>query len=441
MRKLLSVLSSTLQGELRGGLLFFALLATTTLWAEDFSVGGIYYNYLRGNNVEVTYRGSKYFDYSNEYSGAVTIPETVTYNGITYSVTSIGDEAFYDCRYLTSITIPNSVTSIGNYAFYVCSWLTSITIPNSVTSIGDEAFGGCSSLTSITIPNSVKSIGDYAFAYCSSLTSITIPNSVTSIGYAAFAYCSSLTSINVDTNNPNYCSIDGVLFNKDKTTLIQYPIGNTRTEYTIPNSVTSIGEYAFYYCSSLTSITIPNSVTSIGEFAFAGCYSLISITIPNSVTSIGEGAFGNCSSLKSITIPNSVTSIGKYAFAYCYSLTSITIPNSVTSIGDWAFEDCSSLTTVICEAVEVPELGRYVFQNTPLSKATLYVPAESLDDYKAADQWKEFGTILPIAEAPSDTENVNCQLSTINCQKLLRNGQIIILRDGVEYNAQGAVIK
>ena len=393
MRKLLSVLSSTLQGELRGGLLLLALLATTSLWAEDFSVGGIYYNYLDGNNVAVTYRGNNYGYYY--YSGAVTIPETVTYNGTTYSVTSIGNYAFTDCYSLTSITIPNSVTSIGWYAF---------------------------------------------------------------------SGCSSLTSINVDVNNPNYCSIDGVLFNKDKTTLIQYPIGNTRTEYTIPNSVTSIGEYAFRDCSSLTSITIGNSVTSIGRSAFYDCSSLTSITIPNSVTSIGDYALGYCSSLTSITIPNSVTSIGDYAFWYCSSLTSITIPNSVTSIGssafegcssltsitipksvtsigDYAFAYCSSLTTVICEAVEVPELGGYVFQDTPLSVATLYVPAESLDDYKAADQWKEFGTILPITEAPSDTENVNCQLSTINCQKLLRNGQIIILRDGVEYNIMGAEIQ
>ena len=416
MRKLLSVLSSTLQGELRGGLLLLALLATTSLWAEDFSVGGIYYNYLDGNNVAVTYRGNNYGYYY--YSGAVTIPETVTYNGTTYSVTSIGNYAFTDCYSLTSITIPNSVTSIGWYAFSGCSSLTSINVdvnnPN-YCSIDGVLFNKDKTTliqypigntrTEYTIPNSVTSIGEGAFGDCSSLTSITIPNSVTSIGSYAFRDCSSLTSI------------------------------------TIPNSVTSIGDYALGYCSSLTSITIGNSVTSIGDCAFSGCSSLTSITIPNSVTSIGDYAFWYCSSLTSITIPNSVTSIGSSAFEGCSSLTSITIPKSVTSIGDCAFWGCSSLTTVICEAVEVPELGGSVFWDIPISEATLYVPAESLDDYKAADQWKEFGTILPITEAPSDTENVNCQLSTINCQKLLRNGQIIILRDGVEYNAMGAEIQ
>ena len=199
--------------------LLLALVATTALWAEDFEVDGIYYKILtdKTNEVEVTYRGADEDSYSNEYSGSVTIPQTVTYNGTTYSVTSIGSWAFYDCTSLTSITIPQ-ITSIGDYAFYYCRSLTSITIPNSVTSIGSSAFTYCSGLTSITIPNSVTTIGDRAFYYCSSLTSVTIGNSVTSIGDKAFYGCSSLTSI------------------------------------TIPNSVTSIGSAAFSGCSGLTSI-------------------------------------------------------------------------------------------------------------------------------------------------------------------------------------------
>ena len=219
---------------------------------------------------------------------------------ISNSVTSIGVEAFRNCESLTSVTIPNSVTSIGKEAFSSCTSLTSVTIPDSVTSIGAYAFWSCYSLTSVTIPDSVTSIGASAFAWCASLTSVTIPNSVTSIGNSAFGACSRLTNITVDANNKCFLSVDGVLFNKDKTELIQYPIGNARTSYTIPNSVTSIGDDAFFYCTSLTSVTIPNSVTSIGNYAFDSCDSLTSVTIPNSVTSIGEDAFYACNSLTDV---------------------------------------------------------------------------------------------------------------------------------------------
>ena len=192
----------------------------------------------------------------------------------------------------------------------------------------------------------VTSIGDDAFYKCSSLTSITIPNSVTSIGFRAFDNCDKLNQINVDTANTVYSSVNGVLFNKDKTELIRYPAGKTDTSYSIPNSVTRIGYGAFEYCRSLTSITIPDSVTSIGWYTFSDCSSLTSITIPDSVTRIGSSAFSDCSSLTSITIPDSVTSIGGWAFRWCSSLTSVTIPNSVTSIGDSTFEGCSSLTSI-----------------------------------------------------------------------------------------------
>ena len=174
--------------------LLFVIVATTALWAEDFKFNGIYYNILfdKTYEVEVTYRGSYYDSYSYEYSGSVTIPETVTYGGITYSVTSIGYEAFKGCESLTSVTIGNSVTSIGSEAFKGCELLTSVTIGNSVTSIGSSAFYNCYRLTSITIPNSVTSIGEGAFRDCSGLTSITIPNSVTSFGNYAFSGCSGL---------------------------------------------------------------------------------------------------------------------------------------------------------------------------------------------------------------------------------------------------------
>ena len=259
-----------------------------------------------------------------------------SYN-ITNSVTSIGDYAFNGCSSLTSVTIPNSVTEIGGSAFVGCASLKSITMPNSVTSIGDMAFYKCSSLTSITIPDSVTSIGSSAFSDCSKLRSITIPNSVTSIGAWAFNGCTGLTAINVAMENQNYVSPDGVLYNKDKTTIICYPAGKKGNNYKIPDGVTEIGSIAFSRCSSLTSVTIPNSVTSIGSGAFNGCTSLTRVTIPNSVTKIGWNAFSGCTSLTSITIPNSVISIDWYAFMGCTSLKSITIPNSVTSIGKNAF--------------------------------------------------------------------------------------------------------
>ena len=206
----------------------------------------------------------------------------------------------------------------------------------------------------------VTSIGESAFANCKSLTSILIPNSVTSIGDYAFYLCSSLTSIEVNANNQNYASIDGVLYNKGVTTLICCPGG--KTSITIPNSVTSIGSSAFSYCSSLTSITIPDSVTSIEYFAFSDCTSLTSITIPNSVTSIGNYAFWNCSSLTSIIIPNSVTSIGDGAFSNCSSLTSISIPDSVTTIGNSVFKWCESLTSINISK-SVINIGKEIFEH------------------------------------------------------------------------------
>ena len=222
------------------------------------------------------------------------------------SITSIGNGAFWDCRYLKNITIPNSVINIDDIAFEYCSNLQSITIPYSVKSIGDSAFRYCYGLTSITISNSVTNIGDSAFEYCESLESITIPDSVTSIGAGAFNGCKILTSITVDKNNSTYSSVDGVLFNKSKDTLIACP--NVKADnYQIPNSVTSIGADAFARCTSLKSITIPNSVINIGNDAFYYCDSLKNITIPDSVVSIGSWAFAGCDNLTIYGYKNSYT--------------------------------------------------------------------------------------------------------------------------------------
>ena len=332
------------------------------------------------------------------------------------SVTSIGDKAFYECTSLTSVAIGNSVKTIGESAFQGCSGLTSITIPNSVTSIGEYAFQGCRGLTSVTIGNSVTNIDKYAFEGCTSLASVTIPNSVTTIGAWAFYECSGLTSVTIGTGVTSiggnafagcskltsvcitditaWCNISFQLENSNPLSYAKHLYLNSEeiTNLVIPNSVTSIGKYAFCLCSSLTSVTIPGSVTSIGYSAFQGCSNLTSITIPGSVTSIGNSAFSGCSGLTSVTIPNSVTSIGGYTFNNCSGLTSVTIGNSVTSIGDKAFYGCSILKEIYCLAEAVPTTETNTF-SSPQNK-TLHVPYNSISLYKSTQPWSDFKSIV-----------------------------------------------
>ena len=347
---------------------------------------------------------------------SVTIPDSVTtIRGFAFghcsltsitipdSVTTIGGFAFGGCSNLTSITIPDSITTIEWGVFAECSSLTSITIPDSVTSIEHQAFRGCSSLlqfngkfasedgrcliidgnlvsfapaglTEYTIPDSVTTIEDWTFQSCNSLTSITIPNSVTTIGGNPFLRCSGLTEI-----NGKYASEDGRCLIIDGVLNSFAPAG--LTEYTIPDSVTTIGVDVFYDCDSLTSVTIPNSVTTIEGEAFIHCSSLTSITIPDSVTTIGDLAFCNCSSLTSVTIPDSVTTIGERAFQGCSSLTSVTIGDSVTTIGHSAFLGCNNLTSVTIPD-SVISIGDYAFQQcASLESVTLGKGLTTINDY------------------------------------------------------------
>ena len=363
-------MKSSFHNSLRALFLSLGVLLSLPMLAVKVEIDGINYDLDSEAKQATVIKKS-----SGRYSGKVVIPESVEHEGAAYSVTSIGEEAFYDCDGLTSVTIPNSVKSIGDYAFSFCSGLTSVTIGNGVTSIGDYAFCYCTGLTSVTIGNSVTSIGEQAFVGCSGLTSVTIPNSVTSIGWGAFYACSGLTSIVVEEGNTVYDSRNNC---------------NAIVE-TASNSL---------ICGCKTSI-IPNSVTSIGGSAFYGCSGLTSVTIPNSVTSIGEYAFSNCSGLTSVTIGNSVTSIGKYAFYGCSGLTSVTIPNSVESIGDEAFRDCPELLDVYCYAEKVPSTESNAFNGSYPENATLHVPAASIDSYKARAPWSKFGKI--VALTPEET--------------------------------------
>lgn len=311
---------------------------------------------------------------------------------------TIGKEAFNGCKKLNDIILPNSVTSIGENAFqytglyyewfdgnedvlYINNHLISVyqgtanecNIKSGTKTIADSAFFACGSLPGITIPDSVTSIGNRAFKDCNSLKSITIPKRVTTIGNCAFYTCYDLQSIEVDSGNPEYCSENGVLYNKEKTEIIRFPKEKTEVSFAIPKSVTKIADGAFEYCKNLTNVTIPNDMTSIGNNAFESCSGLTNITIPKSVTSIGDRAFSECSKLTSIIIPDGVLRIGESSFFKCSSLKDITIPNSVLIIDTDAFKDCMKLKQVYYIGSkddwnnEVIGNGKYVLTNVGIT--------------------------------------------------------------------------
>ena len=409
---------------------------------ERVQIGDLYYNLNPSNHTaEVTYKPNE-----GKYTGNIVIPSYVEYETVGYSVTGIGSQAFSNCTELTGIEIPNSVTEIGYYAcsgsglvnvtipasvinidlrlfsqcysllsiniesenpnyssidgvmfnkdqttiyIYPCGKQGSYTIPDGVIRIGGVTFGHCSGLTGITIPNTVAIIEGYSFMDCTGLTSVAIPSSVTDFDARAFQGCANLASLVVDENNLNYCSIEGVVYSKDRTKLIRYP-----------NAKQSV-------------FTIPNHVTVIGESSFGSCSNLTSITIPNTVTTIEAGAFTSCGNITSLTIPNSVTSIAPHAFVWCGGLSTVTIPSSVTEIGQWAFRGCESMTYIINYAT-TPQANAPIFKDEPEDSPTvnfaecrLYVPEASVDLYRAADSWKDFEHILSINDFfnPDDPQN------------------------------------
>ena len=428
-------------------------LAEINIPSSVTTLGLFAFNYCGGlTRVEINNNAIVSKDYRSNYDGlSYVFSPSVKEYVIGEDVTRIGNYAFSECHYLTSIIIPKSVTDIGTDAFQYCDALQSIqvedgnpvydsredcnaiiktasntllwgcqntTIPNGIISIANKAFAGCSGLTSISIPNSVSNIGDNAFESCKSLTSITIPDNLQAIGYGVFMGCESMESVS------------------------------------IPNSVIAIGDYAFASCYALSSITLPNRLTIIGDYAFFSCQSLTSVIIPKSVQSIGKRAFNNCSVLAAIkvengnpvydsredcnaiiyttdnallvgcqntVIPNGVESIGSCAFWGSLGLTSIIIPDGVTSIGECAFYNCPNLTTVVIPssvtkiersafyydpvkdlylyAEQVPEATELILYEYHAENATLHVPATAVEAYKNAEYWKDFGSIVALTDS------------------------------------------
>lgn len=427
-------------------IILMSMIGTKT-FAHDIAVANadgktIYYNYINdGLELEVTFQGSSYSAY-NEYREDISIPEEVTYMGRTRKVTSIGNNAFRECKYLKSVSIPDNVTKIGTSAFYLCSVLASVEIPNSVSSIGSNAFCGCNALVSINIPTNLTTIEDSAFESCFSLTSLTIPSNIISIGQRSFMRCTGLTSVSISEN------------------------------------VTSIGKDAFHNCITLSSITIPNKVTTIGGQAFEGCDALTSVTIPSSVTNIGGQAFFFCNMLTKVivedivswcgitfednsanplyyakhlysdesteitnlVIPNMVTSIGDFAFCNCNSLTSVTIPNSVNKIGKSAFNFSNTTGDVISiiSLIEDPQdINENTFHDDLYNNATLSVPVGTISKYKVRTGWKNFFWIEEGVPANiSDTKNeqanelIRYNLSGEMLKQAQRGINIVRMSDG-----------
>ncbi len=391
-------------------LLFVALIRSA--WAFDFyavcSTGQtIYYNITDASNhyVETTYPGSNYLPWVGytKPTGSMTIPSSVSHDGVSYSVKSIGSNCFVECIGITSITIPSSVTAIHDNAFSGCSSISSINIPNSVTSLGNDVFYNCSGATSLSIGNSVQAIPEEAFWGCSGLSSVTIPNSVVAIGDYAFRACSGITTLQFGNA---VASIGSGAFMQC----------SSLSSLSIGSAVSSIGESAFWYCTGLTTVTIPASVTNMATDAFSGCSSIATVNYNavnctntevtpffsgNSITSfiIGDGVLSipralvmNCPNLTDqLVIPNTVTSIGGLSFSYCGISNKLTIPSSVSSIANTAFAYCTGLTEIEVLSQTPPSCGATTFAGC--YDKPLIVPCGFVSAYQNSPGWSNFTNI------------------------------------------------
>ena len=389
--------------------------------ADAVVIDGIYYNLVSKND---TY-GAEVTSNPNKYTGNIVIPDTVLYDGMVYSVRSIGDYSFSDCTRLSAVNIPSSVSSIGKEAFYNCTMLTSINIPSSVTSIDKDAFRWCKNLKAVyitdleawcsitfpdrysiesnplfyahhlflnnveikdlVIPSSITKINSFAFIGCSGLSSLTLHQNVASIGYSAFYGCSNLSS----------------LF--------------------IPDSVVTIGNYAFEKCSSVTSLRLPKDLQSIGEFTFYECKELQSITWPINLSNIERAAFAGCSSLITLSLPESVINIKEDAFNNCANLTTVVIGKSIRTLEERAFGYCPELKDVYCYSNKsVPTTNAGAFSNSYIEYANLHVPVELVDAYQVVDPWKNFKEIVALTESdPQPNTSGICFINNFKDNKIV----------------------
>ena len=511
-------------------ILFLGLMATTTAANAAVSINGLSYEFDNGNKTAtLVYSGS----YAS-LSGDIIIPDTITYNSVTYAVTAIHESCFKNCTNLTGVTIPKTITYIGSISFYgtalnrvdindLSAWcrtkfgsdmgnplcfahhlyldgeeLTSLVVPDSISAISDQAFQGCTGLTSVTFPSSAISVGDWAFTDCSFITSVNIPSSNATIGDYAFQNCTNLTDLTVSSstisfgyNVFNFTNLTNVIWSVKNCTLKNLPFEDLKkiktvtftenvehipaslcmglynlTTMTIPNSVTSIGEKAFYNCSGIRTINMGNSVTTIGKDAFYGCDRLYRVNttdlsawcnidfkndnanplkwgshnlylnntkvrhmvIPDDVTKIRNHAFCG-SSILSVSFPNSVTSIGINTFRDCNYLSEIQLPDSMDSIGSDAFNGCTNLTSAILPN-GLKAIGPRLFYGCEkLSEVTITASVSTIGQ-STFSGCKSLSTVINLATTPQPIEDdVFSDVNTSDCELYVPTSAVSLYRE------------
>lgn len=402
----------------------FLIMAFITLCqvanAYDIEVNGIYYNIVsKAKTAEVTFG-------DNKYQGEITIPSEFEYEGTTYTVTGIGDYAFKDCQNMTKIELPSSITILGDEAFYGCRF-SGITIPQNVESIGKYCFLG-NRFKSITIPESVKTLKTSVFKSCTYLKDVYIDGYIEYIDGNVFLYCDALTAVHIKDiakwcrnsfsdgwSNPLYYAKHLYINNEEVTNLV------------IPNTVEELGMQVFAYCTGLKSVVIPSTIKTITHGAFGLCTGIESLEISDGVESIEYGAFYSCTSLTSVRLPNSVTSV--CGFSSCSNLSTVYLGNNVSQISNNAFASCKNISDFYCYTEKVPETASDAFQDSYIEYSKLHVPEKSVELYKNAEPWKNFKSIVTLDGTEPETKK--CATPSIS----FTNGKIQFSCDteGVEF--------